>query len=71
MAKEKPPKAVSDYFRKLAQAGDYPSQGGNARAAALTPDERSAIAKKAAKASAAVRAAKKAAVKKKTVKGKK
>jgi hypothetical protein len=53
-----PPKAVSDYFRQIAEEGDYPSRGGRARADALTPQRRTEIAKAAAKASAAVRAAK-------------
>jgi hypothetical protein len=50
MLKQKLPKEVSEYFRKLAEAGGYPSKGGKARKAALTPEERSAIASTAAKA---------------------
>jgi hypothetical protein len=58
MNKNKPPAEVSAYFRKIAKDGDYPSQGGHARAAKLSAKRRREIAKKAAEASAAARSKK-------------
>jgi hypothetical protein len=63
VAKKKLPSEVLDYFRKEGKKGGKLS--GAARMEKLTPEQRSAIAKKAAAASAAVRtkkAAKKAKV---------
>ena len=42
------PKAVIDYFRKIGRHGA--SAGGKARAAKMTPEERTEVARKAAKA---------------------
>jgi hypothetical protein len=54
--KAKIPKAALDYFRKVGREGG--ALGGKAAAAAMTPEERTARAKKAAAASAKVRAKK-------------
>lgn len=49
MHEQTPEQIIREHYRKFA------SIGGKARAAALSPERRSAIAKKAAKASARVR----------------
>jgi hypothetical protein len=58
MTEKKMPKALSDYFRAMGK------KGGKRALKTMTPEERSARAKKAAAASAKVRA-KKAAAKRK------
>jgi acyl-CoA reductase-like NAD-dependent aldehyde dehydrogenase len=70
VAAEKPdfPEELREYFRQIANEGDYPSKGGKARAKSLSPAERKAIAKKAAEAMwAKKRATAKKATKKKGV----
>jgi hypothetical protein len=52
MTEEKMPKALSDYFRKMGK------KGGKVSLETMTPAERTARAKKAAAASAKVRAKK-------------
>ncbi len=52
MAKDKVPKQLSEYFSKLGK------KGGKRRLETMAPEERSAIAKKAAAKSAEVRSAK-------------
>lgn len=49
---EKPefPEELRDYFRRVAEEGNYPSQGGKARAEALSKKRRKEIAQKAAAA---------------------
>jgi hypothetical protein len=56
MKEKKLPKAVLDYFRKVGREGG--ALGGKAAAASMTPEERTARAKKAAAKSAEVRSKK-------------
>ena len=69
MAKKRLPPEVAEYFSKMGKKGG--KIGGLARAAKLTAEERSAIAKKAVQAREAKRAAsaKKAPPKKRKVDG--
>jgi general stress protein YciG len=59
MAKKKLPEEVLEFFRKQGRKGG--KKGGKARAKALSPEQRSAIARKAGAASIKVRQAKAAA----------
>jgi hypothetical protein len=56
MKAKKPPNAALEYFREVGRKGG--ALGGKAAAASMTPAERTARAKKAAAASAKVRAKK-------------
>lgn len=44
------PDEVREYFRRIAEEGDYPSKGGKARAKKLTKEQRKEAARKAVNA---------------------